>query len=87
MAHRLGALVVFAALLGLAAWLRCVAGEAGRIWATRLLAVAAWQLISGLSNVILDWPLVAALAHTGGAAVLLTLLTVLNARVRVARFV
>ena len=29
---------------------------------------AAWQLGTGLSNVVLDWPLLAAVAHTGGAA-------------------
>jgi heme A synthase len=38
------------------------------------LLVAAWQLISGMSNVVLYWPIVAALAHTGGAAMLLLLL-------------
>ena len=45
-----------------------------------LLAVAGWQLASGLSNVVLDWPIIAALAHTAGAAVLLGLLTFLLAR-------
>jgi cytochrome c oxidase assembly protein subunit 15 len=34
-----------------------------------------WQLASGLSNVVLGWPLVAALAHTGGAAALVVVLT------------
>ncbi|UDF37381.1 UNVERIFIED_ORG: COX15/CtaA family protein [Shinella sp. XGS7] len=81
MAHRLGALVLLTALLGLAAWLWRHGPEARR-WARRLLAVAAWQLISGLSNVVLDWPLLAALAHTGGAAALLTLLSFLLARLR-----
>jgi cytochrome c oxidase assembly protein subunit 15 len=33
-----------------------------------------WQLASGLSNVVLGWPL-AALAHTGGAAALAVVLT------------
>ena len=36
--------------------------------------LAALQLVTGLSNVVLDWPLVAALAHTGGAAALLGVL-------------
>jgi cytochrome c oxidase assembly protein subunit 15 len=44
--------------------------------------VAAWQFVSGLSNVVLDWPIVAALAHTAGAAVMLGLLTTLLARLR-----
>jgi cytochrome c oxidase assembly protein subunit 15 len=26
------------------------------------------QVITGMSNIILDWPLVAAVLHTGGAA-------------------
>jgi heme a synthase len=76
MAHRLGAAVVFAALLGLAWALRGPAGG----WSRALLAAAGWQLASGLSNVVLDWPIVAALAHTAGAAVLLGLLTTLLAR-------
>ena len=34
-----------------------------------------WQFASGLSNVVLGWPLVAAVAHTGGAAALVVALT------------
>jgi cytochrome c oxidase assembly protein subunit 15 len=41
----------------------------------RLAGLALWQLASGLSNVVLGWPLVAALAHTGGAAALVVVLT------------
>ena len=33
------------------------------------------QFLTGLSNVVLDWPLVAAVLHTGGAAALLVVLT------------
>lgn len=40
-----------------------------------LLALAALQLVTGLSNVILDWPLAAAVLHTGGAAALVGVLT------------
>ena len=36
-------------------------------------------------NVVLGWPLVAALAHTGGAAALITLLAVMLARARQVR--
>ena len=32
------------------------------------------QVITGLSNVVLDWPLVAAVLHTGGAAALVTIM-------------
>jgi len=51
-------------------------------WAGALVAVAVWQFASGLSNVVLGWPLVAALAHTAGAAALITLLAVMQARAR-----
>lgn len=78
MTHRIGAAVVFTALLLLAWRLRAYAPRASQA----LLAVSAWQFISGLSNVVLDWPIVAALAHTAGAAVMLGLLTTLLARLR-----
>lgn len=71
--HRLMAFVVLAALLGLA-W-RCWHDKAHAVQARWLLGLALWQLASGLSNVVLEWPLWAALAHTGGAAALIVLLT------------
>jgi len=81
--HRIGAFVTLSALL-LLAWRLHASGEpALRRWALRFAAVAAWQLASGLGNVVLGWPLVAALAHTGGAAALLTLLAALLARAHV----
>lgn len=40
-----------------------------------VLALAALQLATGLSNVVLDWPLVAAVLHTGGASALVGVLT------------
>lgn len=93
--HRAGAMVVFAALLALAwaLWRQDGqsgqggqgAGGEGRRWARRLLAVGGWQLASGLSNVVLGWPLVAALAHTGGAAALLLMCAILLARLRAGR--
>jgi cytochrome c oxidase assembly protein subunit 15 len=43
-----------------------------------LLGVLALQLATGLSNIVFDWPLVTAVAHNGGAAVLLLLLIRLN---------
>ncbi|MBV8379154.1 MAG: COX15/CtaA family protein [Paucibacter sp.] len=75
--HRCGALVVACAVLGLSAWL---ARAGARQWALALLAVLAWQLASGVSTVVFGWPLVAALAHTAGAAMLLLLLSRLLAR-------
>jgi len=37
--------------------------------------VALWQFATGLSNVVLDWPLLAAVSHTGGAAALVIVFT------------
>ncbi|MCU0764275.1 MAG: COX15/CtaA family protein [Hydrogenophaga sp.] len=71
--HRLAAYVVLLALLLLARRLWRVKGMQGTARALWLLA--AWQLVSGLSNVVLEWPLVAAVAHTGGAAALVIVLT------------
>ena len=80
--HRLAAYVVLAAV-ALLAWrlgVRRVAQPAFARWAALLGGVALLQLLTGMSNVVLDWPLVAALAHTGGAAALVTLLAVLATR-------
>ena len=79
MAHRLGAVVLLPALLALA-WRLHGAGRGMRPWALGLLGLAAWQTASGLSNVLLGWPLAAAVAHTGGAAALVVVLTLLLAR-------
>jgi cytochrome c oxidase assembly protein subunit 15 len=70
--HRLFAYAVFV-LLGLLLWRL---HRAGRLVPQRraLLALAVAQLVSGLSNVVLGWPLLAALLHTGGAAALLAVL-------------
>jgi heme a synthase len=75
-AHRVAAIVVLAALAWLAWRLR---GPVPRI-AAALAALALWQLASGLSNVVLGWPIVAALAHTAGAAGLAIVLATLLAR-------
>ena len=80
--HRLGALVVLAAL-ALLAWRLFATGHPTlRRWALGIAAVALWQLASGLSNVVLGWPIVAAMAHTGGAAALVTLLAALLTQAR-----
>jgi cytochrome c oxidase assembly protein subunit 15 len=80
LAHRGFALVV-ALALGLLAWRIQLTGDPiarrhGAVLALLLLA----QLLTGLSNVVLGWPLVAALAHTAGAAGLVLTLTLLLAR-------
>ncbi len=70
--HRLMAYLVIAALVALAWALRAPQTRHISRW---LLALVAWQFLSGLSNVVLGWPLVAAVAHTGGAAALVVVLT------------
>jgi len=79
MAHRIGALVLLPAIVVLA-WRLHAAGVQTRGWALGLLAIAAWQTASGLGNVMLGWPLFAAVAHTGGAAALIVVVTILVAR-------
>jgi cytochrome c oxidase assembly protein subunit 15 len=71
-AHRLVAYALLA-VLALTAW-HLRAGPLRRHggW---IAGLAIWQLASGLSNVVLGWPLVAAVAHTGGAAALVVTLT------------
>lgn len=73
MAHRLMAFLVLLALGVLA--LRLHASAALRQPARWLGGLAALQLGSGLANVVLGWPLLAALLHTGGAAALVLVLT------------
>ena len=69
--HRLAAYAVLG-LLGALAWQLRAAMPRQAGW---LALLAAWQLASGLSNVVLGWPIVAALAHSGGAAALVVVLT------------
>lgn len=71
-AHRLLAGVT-ALVLAMVAW---------RMWrwpalnglARCLAALLVLQLVTGLSNVVLDWPLVAAVLHTGGAGAMMVVL-------------
>ena len=85
MTHRIGAGVVFVAIALLAWRLWRSSAPQGRRWARLLMAVAVWQFATGLSNVVLGWPLAAAVAHTAGAAALAVLLTVMLARTSAAR--
>ena len=78
--HRLMAYLVLAAMLLLAWRLHADGGLGLKPWALAVGAVAAWQLASGLSNVLLGWPLLGAVAHTGGAAALVVSLTLLITR-------
>lgn len=72
--HRLMAYLVFAAI-GLLAWRLLRQAPALRTQARWLIGLALMQVATGLGNVLLGWPLVAALLHTGGAAALAVVLT------------
>jgi heme a synthase len=75
--HRVSAFVVFG-VLGVAAWRMFTSApphSAARTAAWWIGALLLWQLITGLSNVVLGWPLLAAVSHTGGAAGLVMVIT------------
>lgn len=71
--HRLAAYAVFVVLMLLAFRLQRI--PALRQQARWLAGLTLLQIITGLSNVVLGWPLFAAVAHTGGAAALVVVLT------------
>jgi len=71
--HRLSAYLVFLGLFWLA-W-RLWSEPAQRPLARWLVGLALWQFFTGLTNVVLDWPLLAAVSHTGGAAALVVVMT------------
>lgn len=70
--HRLAAYVVLAYLSALTFSLRRVVVL--KIPVQLLWLCLSLQLITGLSNVVFDWPLAAAVLHTGGAAALVVVL-------------
>ena len=71
--HRLAAVLVLVVFVALAWQLNRVPGLRTQ---SRLIALLiTLQLITGLSNVVLGWPLLAAVLHTGGAGALLVVVT------------
>jgi cytochrome c oxidase assembly protein subunit 15 len=78
--HRAFAVLVLGVLALLAWQLHRLPGW--REVSRSIAALAAWQLCTGLSNIVLGWPLLAAVAHTGGAAALVTVLVWSLARSR-----
>jgi heme a synthase len=71
--------------LGTLAWQLWRAADAQlKRFGAGLAALLAAQLISGLSNVVLGWPLLAALLHSAGAAALVLTLSTLLARAALA---
>jgi heme a synthase len=71
--HRLGSYVVFTVLAAVAVVLHRQATF--RFEARWLVGLLLLQLATGLGNVLLGWPLLAAVLHTAGAAGLVVLLT------------
>jgi cytochrome c oxidase assembly protein subunit 15 len=71
--HRLAAFLVLAVLAVLAWRLNSV--PALRRQSRLIGTLAGLQLATGLSNVVLGWPLLAAVLHTGGAGALVVVLT------------
>lgn len=71
--HRVMAFVVLT-MLGMLAWRlnRVAALRSPSRWIAALISL---QLVTGLSNVVLDWPLMAAVLHTGGAGALVIVMT------------
>jgi cytochrome c oxidase assembly protein subunit 15 len=70
--HRVGAIFAVLAVFYLAFKLWVISKSnpttTFRFWASSLFGLGLLQVITGMSNIILDWPLVAAVLHTGGAA-------------------
>ncbi len=74
--HRNFALVVIAAI----SWVACKALQVEGLRRTGrgLLYAVALQFLTGIATIFLKWPLAIAVAHNGGAALLLLLLAMLN---------
>ncbi|MGH6611184.1 MAG: COX15/CtaA family protein [Burkholderiaceae bacterium] len=70
--HRMFAIVVVTMVVALI-WQMRRHAELSRL-ARGLLALTALQLLTGLSNVVLQWPLLLAVLHSGGAALMVGLL-------------
>ena len=70
--HRLMAYVVFVGL-GLLAMKMHRLGH--RRWSWFILAALLLQLLTGLSNVVLGWPMIGAILHVAGASALVIILT------------
>lgn len=70
--HRMFAIVVVA-VLGTLVWRMWPYAELSRLMRS-LLGLTALQVLTGMSNVVLQWPLLAAVLHSGGAALMVAVL-------------
>ncbi len=77
--HRVGAIFASAVLLFVA--VKAVRNSEPKVqfWGKAIILLLALQIATGISNVVFQWPLVAALLHTGGAAAILFCLVRLSA--------
>jgi cytochrome c oxidase assembly protein subunit 15 len=78
--HRVFAVVVILALGALLWQIWSAPGLKGL--ARALLVLVLLQFATGMSNVVLQWPLLLAVAHSGGAALLVALLVAVTYRLR-----
>ena len=78
--HRMFAFVVIAFI----GWLACKARRIDGLRKTGnwLLIIIGGQLMTGLATIYFNWPLAIAVAHNGGAALILLLLVMLNYKTR-----
>ena len=77
--HRIGAIFASAVLLFVAVKVIRFPEPKVQFWGKAIIALLALQIATGISNVVFQWPLVAALMHTGGAAAILFCLVRLSA--------
>ncbi len=79
--HRIFAIAVLIAITGLIIRLKRhqSINPALRKWRLWLMIILTLQIITGISNIVFGWPLLAAVMHTGGAAALVLVLTKLVA--------
>jgi cytochrome c oxidase assembly protein subunit 15 len=76
--------VIAAVLLGWLAW-RARSVPATRAAGAWLAALLLLQLLTGMSNVVFQWPLALAVLHNGGAAAMLAMVVVVNYRALTAK--
>ncbi|WP_234409748.1 COX15/CtaA family protein [Polynucleobacter acidiphobus] len=77
--HRVGAIFASAVLLFVAIKVIRYPEPKVQFWGKAIIALLALQIATGISNVVFQWPLVAALLHTSGAAAILFCLVRLSA--------
>lgn len=80
--HRLGALLTLIVMSVLVIKLATISHPYARRWAVIIALGTGLQIALGISNVVLALPLVIAVAHNAGGAILLLIVVTLNHRIR-----